>query len=181
VWRSRLELETLTDGHKSVSKVALLCSCSRAETRQFLSDANALGLEPLILDQDGETRPLDIADLLGASVFAADWAHLRAAIVGKRVLVTGAGGSIGSELCRQLASLWPARLTLLDSSEFNLYSIDHELAAKAPTLERGRVLCDIRDGEAVKRWFARERPNLVLHAAALKHVPMVEEFPGEGV
>ena len=176
----RLDAESLTAAKMPVSKVALLGVADRLQVRAFLGEAAALGLRPLILGEHGKTRGMQLADTVGASAFAADWAHMRAVIAGKRVLVTGAGGSIGSEICRQLAALWPARLTLLDSSEFNLYSIDHELAAKAPALERGRVLCDIRDGDAVRRWFTRERPDFVLHAAALKHVPMVEEFPCEG-
>jgi FlaA1/EpsC-like NDP-sugar epimerase len=164
---------------------AVLCdpTQSRAIASAFLSHACDLGLRAMITSKDRRmnVRRMRISDLLGAAPSSVDWAHTRAMLAGKRILVTGAGGSIGSEICRQLINLWPARLTLLDSSELNLFNIDHELAAKAPDLSRGRALCDIRDADAVARWFKRERPDIVLHVAALKQVPLVEEFAGEGV
>jgi O-antigen biosynthesis protein WbqV len=102
-------------------------------------------------------------------------------IKGKRVLVTGAGGTIGGELARQIASYGPARLALLDASEFALYTIDGEIGEKHPALPRTAVLADVRDRERVHRIVAEERPELVFHAAALKHVPMVENHPLEGL
>jgi O-antigen biosynthesis protein WbqV len=160
----------------------VLCGAAPELARDVLHQANDLGLRVLIAAHD-ERRPrvLRIADLLGGAAARSDWSKARAAIAGKRVLVTGAGGSIGAELCRRIAALGPERLTLLENSEFNLYKIDHELAARAPEVSRGRALCDVRDAEALQRWFRRERPNVVLHVAALKHVPMVEEFASEGV
>jgi FlaA1/EpsC-like NDP-sugar epimerase len=97
------------------------------------------------------------------------------------VLITGAGGTIGSELARQIAALGPSRLVLLDSSEFNLYAIDLELREQHAAVPSRPVLCNIRDRERVMGLFAAERPELVFHAAALKHVPMVELHPDEGV
>jgi FlaA1/EpsC-like NDP-sugar epimerase len=91
------------------------------------------------------------------------------------VMVTGGGGSIGGELARRIATLGPSRLTLLDSSEHNLYKIGLELPGAVT------VLADIRDARAIGRWFATERPELVFHAAALKQVPIVEAFPSEGI
>lgn len=100
---------------------------------------------------------------------------------GAHVLVTGAGGSIGSELCLTLAQAGCARLTMLDASEHNLFTIDRRVAAADPGLARRTLLCDIRDRKRVVSVIARERPTIVLHAAALKHVPMVEAHPSEGV
>lgn len=97
------------------------------------------------------------------------------------VLVTGAGGSIGSEICLTLARLGCARLTMLDLSEHNLFSIDRRVAEAAPSLRRRALLCDIRDRKRVVSALTRERPTVVFHAAALKHVPMVEAHPSEGV
>lgn len=102
-------------------------------------------------------------------------------IEGSRVLVTGAGGSIGSELVRQIAARLPAELVLLDQGEFNLYQIDHELESQLPAIPRRAILCDVRNRQRVMDIFARFRPELVFHAAALKHVPLVELNPCEGV
>ena len=102
-------------------------------------------------------------------------------IRGKRVLVTGAGGTIGSELARQIAAFAPARLILLDSSEFLLYEIDSELRERGPELASVPLLGDVRDRRRVEAVIAGEQPQIVFHAAALKHVPMVEANPIEGV
>ena len=100
---------------------------------------------------------------------------------GRRILVTGAGGTIGSELSRQLAALAPARLILVDHSEYLLYSIDLELRERFPGLAVRPLLGDVRDRSRVGEVLAAERPEVVFHAAALKHVPMVELNPAEGV
>lgn len=123
----------------------------------------------------GALRPLRIDDLVGRAIADIDVARIQSLIADKRVLITGAGGSIGSELARRIASFAPARLSLLDSSEFNLFRISQDLPDAAP------VLADIRDAQAMRRWFKRERPDIVFHAAALKQVPLVEMFPSEGV
>src|ERR671929_620800 len=95
-------------------------------------------------------------------------------IRGSRVLVTGAGGTIGSELARQIAVFAPARLILLDSSEFLLYEIDGALRERWPDLAVVPLLGDVRDRRRVEEVIAGAQPQLVFHAAALKHVPMVE-------
>ena len=102
-------------------------------------------------------------------------------IRGRRILVTGAGGTIGSELARQIAALAPARLILFDNSEFLLYTIDSELRERFPELAVRPLLGDVRDRRRVDEVIAAERPEIVFHAAALKHVPMVEPNPVEGV
>ena len=102
-------------------------------------------------------------------------------IQGRRVIVTGAGGTIGSELARQVAALGPERLILLDNGEYALWLIDLELAERHPHVPRESLLADIRDEARVRDVFERWRPELVFHAAALKHVPMVEANPLEGL
>ncbi|MBM3521997.1 MAG: polysaccharide biosynthesis protein, partial [Alphaproteobacteria bacterium] len=127
-----------------------------------------------------EVRPIAIEDLLGRPQTVLDRKPVEALVAGRRVLVTGAGGSIGSELARQIADLGPALLLLLDSSEYALYSIELEIAERYPALARRPVLADVRDRARLDRAFAEHRPELVFHAAALKHVPMVEAHPAEG-
>lgn len=145
-----------------------------AEARALLKRAVAARVKVSLLD-GGRLRPLKLEDLIGAPLGEVDERRIVEMIAGKRVLITGAGGSIGSELARRIAGLSPARLTLLDSSEYNLFNISNELTRAVP------VLADVRDQRAMKRWFTRERPELVFHAAALKQVPLVERFPSEGV
>ena len=126
-------------------------------------------------------QPVALEDLLGRAQFAHDRDTVDQLIRGRRILITGAGGTIGSELARQIAALGPSQLILLDSSEFNLYAIDLELRERHDGALFCPMLCNIRDRERVMGIFAAERPELVFHAAALKHVPMVEMNPGEGV
>ena len=128
-----------------------------------------------------EVQPVALEDLLGRPQNVLDRPAMKALIAGRRVLVTGAGGTIGGELVRQVADLGPARLVLVDSSEFNLYSIDMEAHERAASLPRRAVLADIRDRARIEALIAEERPELVFHAAALKHVPMVEAHPLEGI
>jgi O-antigen biosynthesis protein WbqV len=128
-----------------------------------------------------DVRPIAIEDLLGRPQTVLDRSAMKALVDGKRVMVTGAGGTIGAELVRQVADLNPARLILVDNSEFNLYSIDLEMAERHAALPRVAVFGDVRDGGRVSRLFAEERPDIVFHAAALKHVPVAEAHPCEGV
>nr|WP_246152221.1 nucleoside-diphosphate sugar epimerase/dehydratase [Roseospira navarrensis] len=126
-------------------------------------------------------RAVAIEDLLGREQRTLDRDSMRRLVGGRRVLVTGAGGSIGSELTRQIAALGPAHLVLADVSEYALYSIDQEMQDRAPDLSRLSLIVDVRDRGRIDQVFAAERPDLVFHAAALKHVPIVEEQPLEGV
>lgn len=124
-------------------------------------------------------RPVRIEDLLGRDVVDRDeqvWSQVEAAFGGKRILVTGAGGSIGSELCRQLAGLNPSRLVLFEANENNLFDIDNEMRA---ALGDRAVPClgDVRNAAQVEAAFATHRPHVVFHAAAYKHVPMMELHP----
>jgi FlaA1/EpsC-like NDP-sugar epimerase len=126
-------------------------------------------------------EPIALEDLLGRPQAVLDRASMSRLIQGRRVLVTGAGGTIGAELSRQIAALSPARLVLLDNSEFALYSIDMEVREQFPQLPRVPLLRDVRDRTQVDAVLAAERPEIVCHAAALKHLPMVEANPVEGV
>jgi FlaA1/EpsC-like NDP-sugar epimerase len=128
-----------------------------------------------------EVRPVAIEDLLGRPQNPLDRISMAGLVKGKKVLITGSGGSIGSELVRQICDLEPAELTLLDSSEYNLYSIDMEISVTHPDIVRRAVITDVRDHKAIYRLFSDVSPELVFHAAALKHVPLVEANPCEGV
>lgn len=119
-------------------------------------------------------RDVNIEDLLGRESVSLDWAAIAKGVEGKSVLVTGGGGSIGSELCRQIARLSPARLVIFELSEFNLYAIEMELREKFPGVDIVALLGNVCDRAAMVRAFERYRPQMVLHAAAYKHVPMLE-------
>jgi O-antigen biosynthesis protein WbqV len=99
---------------------------------------------------------------------------------GRRVLVTGAGGSIGAELVRQIAQRGPARLDLVDNSEFALYAIDREVEENWPHVPRRATIGDVREADAMRHVLARAAPEIVFHAAALKHVPLLEANPAQG-
>ena len=129
----------------------------------------------------GAFSPVEAADLLNRPPRAPDLEPARPLIEGQRVLVTGAGGTIGSELSRLAAALGPKKLILFDSSEANLYEIDLEFAARSQKVEWRAVLGDVRDKMRLDQVFSEEKPDVVLHAAALKHVPMSELNPSEAV
>lgn len=126
-------------------------------------------------------RDISVEELLAREPIELDRAAIGALIRGRRVLITGAGGSIGSELCRQVARFECGHITLLDYSETALFEIDRELGESFPRLSRRAVLCDVRNAGRLADAFMSERPDLVFHAAALKHVSMVERHPCEGV
>jgi FlaA1/EpsC-like NDP-sugar epimerase len=128
-----------------------------------------------------ELRPMAIEDLLNRPQVPLDREGMARLVQGRRVIVTGAGGTIGSELARQVAALGPERLILLDNGEYALWLIDLELAERHPQVARESLLADIRDEARIRAVFERWRPELVFHAAALKHVPMVEANPQEGL
>jgi FlaA1/EpsC-like NDP-sugar epimerase len=124
--------------------------------------------------QIGDMREVRIDDLLGRDPVKLDWHRVKHSLCDKTVLVTGAGGSIGSELCRQLASVCNAHLVLFDQSEYNLYRIEEELRERFPDVQLTPVLGDICDQAAVRHVFERYAPASVFHAAAYKHVPLLE-------
>ncbi|WP_417518167.1 polysaccharide biosynthesis protein [Minwuia sp.] len=126
-------------------------------------------------------REIEVEDLLGRPQKALDRDAMRALVTGRRVLVTGAGGSIGSELVRQISALEPSELALAELSEFALYTIDQEVSERFPEMPRRMFLADVRDAGRVEHMFEDFSPEIVFHAAALKHVPLSEGNPDEAV
>lgn len=126
-------------------------------------------------------KPIAIEELLGRAQIPIAWENIHALIRGRSVLVTGAGGSIGSELARCIAAVEPGCLILLDHSELGLYTIDQDIAARAPQVERTSLLADVRDGATIHHLLQTYRPELIFHAAAIKHVPIAEQNPFEAV
>ncbi|MEQ1787463.1 MAG: SDR family NAD(P)-dependent oxidoreductase, partial [Acidimicrobiales bacterium] len=137
-----------------------------------LFDAN-LGL--------ADIRPLTTADLLGRREIDTDIAAIADYITGRRVLVTGAGGSIGSELCRQVVRFGPAELVLLDRDESGLHAVQLSIEGRAMLDSRNLVVADIRDTERLEAVFDEHKPEVIFHAAALKHLPLCEMHPSEAV
>jgi FlaA1/EpsC-like NDP-sugar epimerase len=128
-----------------------------------------------------QIRPVDINDLLGREAVELDTEAVAALIRGKRVLITGAGGSIGSDMCRQIANFTPAALILVEQAENPLFEIENELRGKAPQIPIDAVVCDIYDRERVMAVWNKARPDVVVHAAAHKHVPLMERNPYEAI
>ena len=162
------------------------------QVRRLLERADALAIPlarlPKLTDfrrnldnPEQAVEPIALEDLLGRPQAVLDRDGMARLIRGRRVLVTGAGGTIGAELARQIAALTPGRLLLLDNGEFALYGIEMELRERFPALATAPLLRDVRDRAQVEEVIAAVKPELVFHAAALKHLPMVEANPIEGV
>jgi FlaA1/EpsC-like NDP-sugar epimerase len=179
------------------SLLVALSPRSRAACHPLLEHAAARGVHVLAVPTMAEIKegrvsvdalkPLTIEDLLGRTPVEPDPALLAANVTGKTVLVTGAGGSIGSELCRQVLALDPKALVLVDNGEFNLFQIDSELSraqrAAAPGSVRPaihRYLATVTDAVRIDQIMATHKPETIYHAAAYKHVPLVEDNEPEG-
>ncbi len=126
-------------------------------------------------------RPVDITDLLGREPVDLDQEAVGRFLAGRTVMVTGAGGSIGSEICRQVLRFGPRRLVLLERSELSLFEVERQLKAAYPDAELEACLADVCDAGRIAALFSAHRPEVVFHAAAYKHVPMLEYNPGEAV
>jgi len=186
---STLELEA-TAPRLAVEEVIVAMPAAPRETvRRILNAAADAGVQtrvmpPLVIAKGSvslrDLRSVDVEDLLGREPARIDVEQVRSTIAGKVVAVTGAAGSIGSELCRQIAMLGPSRLLLIEIDETRLYELHLELEQLAPGVSRMSV-CDIRDAEKLDSLFAAESPCVVLHAAAYKHVPLMELAPEEAV
>ena len=165
--------------------VVAMPSATAAQRRRALELAAATGLPVVTVPSAAElsdpkrrnprVRDIEPEDLLGREPVQLDEAGIGATLRDKTVLITGAGGSIGSELCRQVARFGPARLVLYELSEFNLYTIEQELGESYPALPLVRLIGDVKDLPHLRQTFARWRPQVVFHAAAFKHVPLMEE------
>jgi len=128
-----------------------------------------------------ELQPISVEDLLGRPQIVLDLTPVHRLIAGRRVLVTGAGGSIGSEIVRQVCTFGPGAICLVDTCEFNLYTIDAEVSQQWPAIERLARIVDVRHRLLIDDCFASFRPEIVFHAAALKHVPLVEGNPVQAI
>ena len=128
-----------------------------------------------------DMRDLQIGSLIGREELRVTDRSAAAAVAGKRVLVTGAGGSIGSELCRQVYAFGPSELVMLDHDESNLHRLQLDVWGEALLDTDSIVVADIRDAARINQVFRQHRPQLVFHAAALKHLPVLERHPCEGV
>ena len=145
---------------------------------QMLSDPQLVGAGT---PQQGAFRELNTADFLSREEVTLDTEKISGYLTGKTVLVTGGGGSIGSELCRQIARHTPKRLVLLDIYENNAYAIEQELHRTHPELDLAVCIGSVRDEMRVSSLFAQYRPDIVFHAAAHKHVPLMEGSPNEAI
>lgn len=176
--------------HHASTVLIAIPTASRDVIASVTHQANEAGLTVKVLPSvrellDGtvgatDIRDLEPADLLGRLEITTDVAGIADYVRGKRVLVTGAGGSIGSELCRQLAGFEPAELIMLDRDESALHAVQLLIFGRALLDTPDVVLCDIRDAAALAGVFRSMRPQVVFHAAALKHLPMLEQYPVEG-
>ena len=173
------DLLIVTAPHFTGDRLQCLMRAAEARNIRVMRAPSLTRLAPA--DQKMALQPIAIEDLLNRRQVQLDRAAMADLIAGKRVMVTGAGGSIGSELCRQLAMFTPAEILLLDSSEFALWQIDLEIRELAPALPRRTVVADVRDAPHMRAIADEFQPDLVFHAAALKHVPIVEANRLEGL
>ena len=169
--------------------VIAIPSATAQTIRELRAAAEEAGLHPLVVPPlsqvigrsltSKDIRDIDLADLLGRHPITLDESAIAAQLTQRVVLVTGAGGSIGAELCRQIARFKPARLVLLDRDESALHGIQLDLDGEGLLQNDNIVLADIRDLETLRARFAEHQPDIVFHAAALKHLPLLERYPLE--
>ena len=175
-----------------VSRIFLaIPSASAGQKRDILSICNETGCDLKILPgmyqfalgqiAVSKMQNVSVEDLLGREPIQADMTEVYSFINGKTVLVTGGGGSIGSELCRQIAAHNPRRLIIFDVYENNAYSIQLELREKHPDLDLITLIGSVRDSRRMYEIFSEYRPQIVYHAAAHKHVPLMEDSPNEAI
>jgi len=186
-------LRKLAAGGRPVSEMVVTeVSPSRQRLAQIIGRGNACSItvsripdfvevSALSSDQLLQPKLIELGDLLDRPEVTTDLEGVARLVEGKVVLATGAAGSIGSELCRQIARFGPSRLIIVDSSEYMLYRCDTELRDNHPGLDLVTRLIDVRDKARVAGIFAEFTPDLVFHAAALKHVPMIEDNPLEAI
>ncbi|MBB3195178.1 polysaccharide biosynthesis protein [Roseateles terrae] len=178
------EAPRFADLHGITHVIVAMPAASAVQRRRALALAGETSLPVLTVPSSEEllagravnqVRDIEPEDLLGREPVQLDENGISDCISGKAVLITGAGGSIGSELCRQVARYGPSRLVLLELSEFALYSIEQELSEKFPHLPLVRLIGDVKDLPHLKFVMQKQRPQVVFHAAAYKHVPLMEE------
>jgi FlaA1/EpsC-like NDP-sugar epimerase len=188
---ARNDLGEVAARHDAGIALLAIPSADSSLIRVYAELADEHGLRLLVLPSASELygaqvgtsdiRPVTHADLLGRHEVDTDVQSIAGYITGKRVLVTGAGGSIGSELCRQLYRFAPANLVLLDRDESALHAVQLSIEGRALLDSRHLVVCDIRDTDRVTQIFEEHRPEVVFHAAALKHLPLLQMHPEEAL
>ncbi|WP_232548930.1 polysaccharide biosynthesis protein [Propioniciclava soli] len=186
----REDLAELARRHRVTTVILAIARADAAFIRALGDELESQGLRLLVLPPFHVIRQgrmtlshlheFDPADLLGRTQVTTDVGAIAGYLTGKVVLVTGAGGSIGSELARQIHRFRPKELVLLDRDESGLHGTQLSIYGQALLDSRDMVLCDIRDADALARVFADHRPEVVFHAAALKHLPLLEQYPDEG-
>ena len=180
-----------TDDYRVTDIIFAIPTASRSDTRQIIEICQHTGCKlqmlPAIYQLASgqisvkQIRDVRVEDLLGRDKVQTNLSEIGEYIHGKTVLVTGGGGSIGSELCRQIARQQPAKLIIFDIYENNAYAIQQELRYTHPELELVTLIGSVRDRTRVEAVFAEYRPQIVCHAAAHKHVPLMEDSPNEAV
>ncbi|HVH51670.1 MAG TPA: nucleoside-diphosphate sugar epimerase/dehydratase, partial [Gaiellaceae bacterium] len=187
------ELPRIVHDHKPDEVLIAIPSASGDVRRRVVEAAQAEnvqvktlpGLYELIagdVNLVGQIRPIQVEDVLGREQVEVDFEEIASYLKEQTVLVTGAGGSIGAELCRQIARVGPTRLILVDNAETSLFEIERELVGERDFTPAVPKLLDVRDRRALKREvFEKYKPTVVFHAAAYKHVPLMETHPLESV
>ncbi len=185
------ELGELVKRHKVEEVVITIASASGGTIRNLVKRCDEVSVPAKIIPGiseilDGKVnlsriRQVSIEDLLGREAVHLDMELVAGLVTDRSVVVTGAGGSIGSELCRQLSRLGPREIVLVERAEPALFLIHREMTADYPSIESVPALCDVNDADRVAAVFERHKPHVVFHAAAHKHVPMMEWNPGEAV
>lgn len=186
----RTALAEVVEATGATTLVIAVPSAPGETIRDLAARADQLGLTTLTLPPVaelfgagvgvGDIRPLTEEDLLGRRELSLDIDSVAGYLTGKRVLVTGAGGSIGSELCRQIHRFAPASLVMLDRDESSLQAVQLSIEGRGLLDRRELVICCIRDRQRLEQVFDEHRPQVVFHAAALKHLPLLELHPEEG-
>ncbi|MCD4738000.1 MAG: polysaccharide biosynthesis protein, partial [Anaerolineae bacterium] len=183
------ELRQLVEEQRVGQVLVVIPSATTAEMRYIVDVCRESQVEVLTLPgmyemiagsvQIQRFRPVQVEDLLAREPVQTDVSQVQQIVSGRRVLITGAGGSIGSELCRQVAECGPAKLLLVGHGENSIFHILHEIRDGFPSLPVEPLIADIRDAERIQQIFASYRPEIVFHAAAHKHVPLMEANPIE--
>jgi FlaA1/EpsC-like NDP-sugar epimerase len=191
VMGGRADIGELAERHRATTVVLAVPSADSELVREISEIALGLDLRVRVLPSIaellddtvsvGDLRTVTEVDLLGRHTIDTDIDAIAGYLTGRRVLVTGAGGSIGSELCRQVARFAPADLVMVDRDESALHALQLSIEGRALLDSRDLVVADIRDRGRMAEVFAEHRPEVVFHAAALKHLPLLELHPGEAV
>ena len=186
----RSQLVDIAAEHGATTVILSVTNASSTMVRRLSQLVEGAGLRLLVVPPVHELiggrlrlsdiREVDIADLLGRHQISTDVREIASYLTDRVVLVTGAGGSIGSELARQIHQFGPRELVLLDRDESALHAVQLSIYGRALLDTPDMVLADIRDATRIEQVFARHRPEVVFHAAALKHLPMLEQYPDEG-